>query len=106
MLTKTKQKHKPQTNTATIEKEQKWEKVSTDLELEVELVNTGSVFIDFQNLIDRLKAVLYEDWQNLDDIAKGSNKSTKKKLYTEEEKCASVICCLTNHDVCAITHLS
>ena len=35
------------------------------LQLEVELVDTGSAFIDFQNLIDRLKAVSSEDWQDL-----------------------------------------
>ena len=69
------------------------------LELEAELANTGSVFIDFQNLIDRLKAVLSEDWQTLDDIVKGSDNSTKKKLNTEEEKCASVVCCVTKYDV-------
>ena len=40
------------------------------LELEVELLNTGSVFIDFQNIIDSLKAVLSGDWETLDAIAK------------------------------------
>ena len=59
MLAKTQEKDKPGTNAARIEQEQKWERMSADLlELEVELVNTGTVFIDFQNLIDRLKAVL------------------------------------------------
>ena len=100
LLAKTQEKDKPGTNAARTEQEQKWERMSADLlELEVELVNTGSVFIDFQNLIDRLKAVLSEDWQTLDDIAKGSDNSTKKKLNTEEEKCASVVCCVTKYDV-------
>ena len=35
------------------------------LELEVEHVDTGYVFIDFQNLIDRFKTVSSEDWQTL-----------------------------------------
>ena len=100
MLSKTQQKDKPGTNTARIEQEQKWEKMSADLlQLEVELVDTGSVFIDFQNLIDRLKAVSSEDWQTLDDIAKGSDNSTKKKLNTELGKCESVVCCVTKYDV-------
>ena len=77
LLAKTQEKDKPGTNAARIEQEQKWERMSADLlELEVELVNTGSVFI--------------EDWQTLDDITKGLDNSTKKKLNTEEEKCASV----------------
>ena len=64
LLAKTQPKDKPGTSTARIEQKQKWEKMSADLlELEVEIVNTGSVFIDFQNLIDRLKAALSEDWQ-------------------------------------------
>ena len=62
LLSKTQQKDKPGTNTARIEQEQKWEKMSADLlQLEVELVDTGSVFINFQNLIDSLKAVSSED---------------------------------------------
>ena len=65
------------------------------LQLEVELVDTGSVFNNFQNLIDHLKAVSSEDWQTLDDIAKGSDNSTKKKLHTELGKCESVVCCVT-----------
>ena len=48
LLTKTQQKGKPGTNTARIEQEQKWKRISADLsELGVELVNTGNVFIDF-----------------------------------------------------------
>ena len=95
MLTKTQQKDKSGTNSAIIKQEQKWERMSADLlELEAWLVNTGSVFIDFQNLIDLLKVVLSGDWQTLDDIAKESDNSTKKKLNTEEEKCASVVCCV------------
>ena len=100
LLAKTQPKGKPGTNTARIEQKQKWEKMSADLlELEVELVYTGSVFIDFQNLIDRLKAVLSEDWQALDDIAKGSDNSTKKKLNAEVGKCESAVCCVTKYDV-------
>ena len=49
------------------------------LKLEVKLGNTGSVFIDVQNLNDCLKAGLSEDWQILHDIAKRSDSSTKKK---------------------------
>ena len=69
LLTKIQQKDKPGTNTSRIE-------------FEVELVNTGNVFIDFESETDRLKAVLSKD-----DIAKGSKNSIKKKLNTEEEKC-------------------
>ena len=100
LLYKTQQRDKPGTNTARTEQEQKWEKMRVDLlQLDVELVDTGSFFIDFQNLIDRLKAVSSEDWQTLDDIAKGSDNSTKKKLNTEPGQCESVICCLTKYDV-------
>ena len=74
--------------------------MSTDLlELEVELVNTGSAFIDFQNIIDCLKAVLSGDWQTLDAISKGSDNSTKKKLNTEKEKWAPVLCCIIKYNV-------
>ena len=70
------------------------ERISTDLiKLEVELVNTGSVFIVVQNVIDCLKAVLSEDWQTLDDNAKGSNDTTKKKLNNEEEVCIYHMLC-------------
>ena len=48
-------------------------------EAEVELVDTGSVFIDFENLIDCLKTVPSEDWQTLDEIAKGSDNGNKKR---------------------------
>ena len=51
------------------------------LELKVELVNTGSLFVAFQNLIDFLKAVLSEDWQTLHDLGPGSDNSTKKAKY-------------------------
>ena len=45
LLSKTQEKDKPGTNTVRIEQEQKWEKMSADLlQLEVELVDTGSVF--------------------------------------------------------------
>ena len=54
--------------------------------------------LDFQNLIDCLKALLSEDWQT-DHINKGSDNSTKKKLNTEEEKSVSVTCCGTKYDV-------
>ena len=61
LLTKTQQKDKPRTNTARIKQQQKCEKMSADLlELTVELVNVGSVFVNFQNLIERFKAVLSE----------------------------------------------
>ena len=79
---KIEQKHNPGTNIARLEQEQKWEKMSADLlELKVELVNTGSLFVAFQNLIDFLKAVLSEDWQTLHDLGPGSDKSTKKAKY-------------------------
>ena len=100
LLAKTQQKDKPGTSTARTEQEQKWERMSADLlELEVELVNTDSVFSDFQNSMDRLKAVLSEDQQTLDDITKGSGNSTKKKSNTEEEKCAFVVCGVTKYDI-------
>ena len=65
------------------------------LELEDKLVNTGSVFIDSQNLIECFKAVLSEDWKTLHDIATGSDNSTKKKLNTEKDKCLSAVRCIT-----------
>ena len=43
--------------------------------------------------------MLSEDWQTLDDIAKRSDNSTKKKLNTEVGKCKSVVCCETKYDV-------
>ena len=99
LLAKTKEKDKPGTNTAIIEQEQKWGRKSADLlELEVDLVNTSSVFIDFQNLIDCSKAVLSGDWQTLNAIAKVSDNSTKKKLNMEEEKCATVGCCIRRYN--------
>ena len=71
LLTKTQQKDRPGTNTARIEQEQKLARKSADLvELEVKLVYTGIAFINFQNLIDHLKAVLSDDWQRLGDITK------------------------------------
>ena len=83
LLTTTQQKDKSGTNTARIEQEQEWEIMSADLlELEVELVNTGIVFINFQNLINRLKAVLSEDWQTLDNIAKRSDNSSMHLFYS------------------------
>ena len=100
LLAKTQQKEEPGTNTAIIEQEQKLERMSADLlELEVELVNTDSAFIDFQNIIDCLKAVLSGDWQTLDPISKGSGNSTKKKLNTEKEKWAPVLCCIIIYNV-------
>ena len=91
LLTKTQQKDKPRTNTARIKQQQKWEKMSA---LKVELVNVGSVFVNFQNLIERFKAVLSEDWQILDDITKGSDSSTNKKLNTEVGMCEYVVYCV------------
>ena len=74
--TKTQQKDTSGKNTARIEKEQ-WERMSANfLELEVENVNDGSVFIDSQHLIDHLKAALSVDWHTLDDIVRGLENST------------------------------
>ena len=74
--TKTQQKDTSGKNTARIEKEQ-WERMSANfLELEVENVNDGSVFIDSQHLIDHLKAALSVDWQTLDDTVRGLENST------------------------------
>ena len=78
-----------------IEQNKTPERTNADLlELKVELVNTGSAFIDFQNIIDCLKAVLSGDWQTLDAIAKGSDNGTRNKLNTEEEKCGAVVYCI------------
>ena len=75
--TKTQQKDTSGKNTARIEKEQQWERMSANLlELEVENVNNGSVFINSQHLIDHLKAALSVDWQTLDDIVRGLENST------------------------------
>ena len=99
-LAKTQQKEKPGKNAARIEQEQKWKKMSADLlEPEVEIATTANVFINFQNLIDSLKVVLSEDWQTLDDISKGPDSSTKKKLNTEVGKSKSAAWCITKHDV-------
>ena len=100
LLAKTQQKEEPGTNTAIIEQEQKLERMSADLlELEVELVNTDSAFTDLQNIIDCMKAVLSGDWQTLDATPKGSDNSTKKKLNTEKEKWAPVLCCIIIYNV-------
>ena len=100
LLAKTQQKDKAGTNTARIELEQKWKKMSADLlEPEVEIATTANVFINFQNLVDSLNVVLSEDWQTLDDISKGPGSSTKKKLNTELGKPKSAAYCITKHDV-------
>ena len=91
LLAKTQQKDKTGTDMAMIEQDEKWERMSEDLlELEVELINTSSVFIDFKYLIECLKAALSWDRQTLDAITKSSDNGTKKELNTEEEKCASM----------------
>ena len=100
LLAKTQQKEEPGTNTAIIEPEQKLVRMTADLlELEVELVNTNSAFIDLQNIIYCLKAVLSGEWQTQDATPKGSDNSTKKKLNTEKEKWAPVLCCIIIYNV-------
>ena len=101
LLAKTQQKGtNTGTNTAIIEQEQKLERMRADLlELEVELVYTGSAFTDFRNIIDCLKAVLSGDWQTLDARSNGSDNSTKKKLNTEKEKWAPLLCCIIIYNV-------
>ena len=74
--THTQQKAPSGKNTARIEKEQGERMSANFLELEVENVNDGSVFIDSQHLIDHLKAALSVDWQTLDDIVRGLENST------------------------------
>ena len=91
LLAKTQEKDKTETDMAMIEQDEKWERMSKDLlELEVELINTSSVFIDFKYLIECLKTALSWDWQTLDIITKSSDNGIKKELNTEEEKCASM----------------
>ena len=91
LLAKTQQKDKIGTDMDMIEQDEKWERMSADLlELEVELINTSSVFIDFKYLIECLKTALSWDRQTLDAITKSSDNGTKKELNTEEEKCASM----------------
>ena len=59
LLAETQQKDKTGTDMAMIEQDEKWERMSGDLlELEVELINTSSVFIDFKYLIECLKTAL------------------------------------------------
>ena len=100
LLAKTQQKEEPGTNSAIIEQKQKLERMSADLlELEVELANTDSAFIDLQNIIDCLKAVLSGDWETLDATPKGLDNSTKKKLNTKKEKWAPVLCCIIIYNV-------
>ena len=73
--------------------------MSADLsKLELELVNTNSVFIDLEDLIDFLKAVLSADWKRLHDIAPGSDNNTKEKLNTEKDKCLSAVRRITKYD--------
>ena len=75
------------------------EKGCRSVRVKIELVDAGSALIDFQKLSHCLRTVLSEGWETLDDINKGSDNSTKKKLNTEEGKCASAIYCLTKYDV-------
>ena len=79
LLSKTKEKDFTETTTARADQEKEWESMSMSLlEKEAELVHTGCVFVDLENLKDQFQAVFSEDWQKLDDIAKRSDNSLKK----------------------------
>ena len=62
LLYKTQEKDSIETSTTIADQEEKWECESEKLlEKEAELLHSGSVFIDFENLKDHFEARLSED---------------------------------------------
>ena len=91
LLSKTQQKDNIETSTVKADQEENWEcEREKLLEKEVELLHSGCVFIDFENLKGRFEARLSEDWPTLDNIAKRSHNKLRKE--SENERCKSVIC--------------
>ena len=97
LLSITQQKDNIETSTVRADQEEKWECESEKLlEKEAELLYSGCIFIDFENLKDRFEARLSEDWPTLDNIAKNSYNKPNKK--SENERCKSVVCCISKYD--------
>ena len=97
LLSKTRQKDIIETSTARADQEEKWEFESEKpLEKEAELLHSGCVFIDFENLKDRFEARLFKDWPRLENITKRSYNKPNKE--SENEQCKSVVCCISKDD--------
>ena len=98
LLSKTQEKDNIETSTARADQEEKWECESEKLlEKEAELLHSGCVFIDFENLKDRFEAKLSKDWSKIDDIAQRSYNKPNKE--SENEQCKSVACCISKYDL-------
>ena len=98
LLSKTQEKDNIETNTARADQEENWECENEKLiEKEAELLHSGCVFIDFENLKDRFQAKFSEDWSMIDDIAKRSYNKPNKE--SENERCKSVVCCISKYDL-------
>ena len=97
LLSKTQQKDNIETSTARADQKEKWECESEKLlEKETELVHSGCVFIDLENLKDRFETRLSEDWLALNNIVKRPyNKPNKEN---ENEECKSTVCCISKYD--------
>ena len=63
----------------------------------VEILN--NIWIKFYIGILAIFGNFKSNFRLIDDIAKGSDNSTNKKLNTEVRKCESVVCCITKYDV-------
>ena len=97
LLSKTQEKDNIETSTARADQQEKWEHESEKLlEKEAQLLHSGFVFIDFENLKDRFEAKLSKDWSMIDDIAKRSY--SKPNTESENEQCKSAICCISKYD--------
>ena len=73
LLSKTQENDYIERSTARAGQEKKLERESEKLlEKEAELLHSGCVFIDFENLNDHFKSKLSKDWSKIDDIAKRS----------------------------------
>ena len=98
LLSKTQENENIETSTARADQEKKLEwKSEKLLEKEAELLHSGCVFIDFENLKDRFQAKLSEDWSMIDDIAKRSYNKPNKE--SENGRCKSVVCCISKFDL-------
>ena len=96
LLSKTQQKDSIETSTARADQEEKWEcKSEKLLEKKAEILHSGCVFINFENLEDHFEARLSEDWPTLDNIPKRSYNNPNKE--SENEWCESVVCCILKY---------
>ena len=97
LLSKTQEKDNNETSTARTDQEEKWERESEKLlETEAELLHSGCVFIDSENLKDRFEAKLSKDWSKIDDIAQRLYNNPNKE--SENERCKSVVRCISKYD--------